>query len=68
MPLIIAAPDHWHTPATLMALDAGKHVYVEKPCGHNPREGEMLVEAQKKYNKVIQMGNQQRSADQSIEG
>ena len=65
--LIIAAPDHWHTPATLMALDAGKHVYVEKPCGHNPREGEMLVEAQKKYDKVIQMGNQQRSADKSIE-
>ena len=65
--LIVAAPDHWHTPATLMALDAGKHVYVEKPCGHNPREGEMLLEAQKKYGKLIQMGNQQRSADQSIE-
>lgn len=65
--LIVAAPDHWHTPATLIALDAGKHVYVEKPCGHNPREGEMLLEAQKKYGKVIQMGNQQRSADKSIE-
>ena len=65
--LIVSAPDHWHTPATLMALDAGKHVYVEKPCGHNPREGEMLLEAQKKYGKVIQMGNQQRSADKSIE-
>jgi predicted dehydrogenase len=65
--LVIAAPDHWHTPATLMALDAGKHVYVEKPCGHNPREGELLVEAQKRYDKVIQMGNQQRSAPESIE-
>ena len=65
--LVVAAPDHWHTPATLIALDAGKHVYVEKPCGHNPREGEMLLEAQKKYGKVIQMGNQQRSADKSIE-
>ena len=65
--LIIAAPDHWHTPATLLALDAGKHVYVEKPCGHNPREGEMLLEAQKKYGKVIQMGNQQRSAPESIQ-
>lgn len=60
--LYIAAPDHWHAPATLMALKAGKHVYVEKPCGHNPREGELLVEAQKKYGKVVQMGNQQRSS------
>ena len=59
--LVIAAPDHWHAPATLMALQAGKHVYVEKPCGHNAAEGEMLVEAQKKYGLVVQMGNQQRS-------
>lgn len=59
--LVIAAPDHWHAPATLMALQAGKHVYVEKPCGHNAKEGEMIVEAQKKYDKIVQMGNQQRS-------
>ncbi len=59
--LVIAAPDHWHAPATLMALQAGKHVYVEKPCGHNAQEGEMLVQAQKKYGKIVQMGNQQRS-------
>ncbi len=65
--LAIAAPDHWHTPASIMALDAGKHVYVEKPCGHNPREGEMLIEAQKHYGKVVQMGNQQRSAKRSIQ-
>ena len=65
--LVIAAPDHWHTPATLMALDAGKHVYVEKPCSHNPREGEMLVEASKKHpDLVVQMGNQQRSSARSI--
>lgn len=63
----IAAPDHWHTPMTLMAVANGKHVYVEKPCSHNPREGELLVEAQKKYDSVIQMGNQQRSAPTSIE-
>jgi len=43
-----------------MALKAGKHVYVEKPCGYNPREGELLIKAQKKYNRVVQMGNQQR--------
>lgn len=65
--LIIAAPDHWHTPASIMAMDAGKHVYVEKPCGHNPREGEILVDAQKKHGKVVQMGNQQRSALESIQ-
>ena len=65
--LLIAAPDHWHTPMSLMALKADKHVYVEKPCGHNPYEGELLVEAQKRYGKVVQMGNQQRSAPTSIE-
>ena len=43
--IAIAAPDHWHAPATLMALKAGKHVYVEKPCSHNPAEGEILVAA-----------------------
>lgn len=65
--LVIAAPDHWHAPATLLALQAGKHVYVEKPCGHNAREGELLAEAQHKYGLVVQMGNQQRSAPRSIE-
>jgi predicted dehydrogenase len=59
--LIIAAPDHWHAPAAIMALQAGKHVYVEKPCSHNPQEGEWLVAAQKKYNKLAQMGSQRRS-------
>ena len=62
-----ATPDHWHTPGSIMAVQAGKHVYVEKPCSHNPKEGELLVEAQKKYGKVIQMGNQQRSAVESID-
>ena len=47
--IVIAAPDHWHTPAAIMALQAGKHVYLEKPCSHNPREGELLVEAEAKY-------------------
>jgi len=65
--LVIAAPDHWHAPAALMALQAGKHVYVEKPCGHNPREGEMLIAAQKKYGLKVQMGNQQRSDLRSIQ-
>lgn len=65
--LVIAAPDHWHTPASIMALKAGKHVYVEKPCGHNPGEGEVLIAAQRKYKKIVQMGNQQRSALKSIQ-
>jgi len=65
--LVVAAPDHWHAPASIMALEAGKHVYVEKPCSHNPREGELLVKAQQKYGKLVQMGNQQRSSYESIE-
>ena len=59
--LCIAAPDHWHTPAALLALKAGKHVYVEKPGSHNPAEAELLSQAAIKYGKVVQMGNQRRS-------
>src|SRR2546423_12104934 len=65
--LVIAAPDHWHAPAALLAMQAGKHVHVEKRCGHSPREGELLVEAQRKHQRVVQMGTQQRSAPRSIE-
>ena len=63
----IASPDHWHTPMAIAGLQAGKHVYVEKPCSHNPAEGALLVEAQKKYGKLVQMGTQQRSSPHSIE-
>jgi predicted dehydrogenase len=63
----IASPDHWHTPMAIAGLQAGKHVYVEKPCSHNPAEGALLVEAQKKYGKVVQMGTQQRSSPHTIE-
>lgn len=66
--LIIAAPDHWHAPATILASQAGKHVYLEKPCSHNPNEGELLIAAQKKYGNIIQMGNQRRSWPNVIEG
>lgn len=59
--IAIAAPDHWHAPAAILASQAGKHVYLEKPCSHNPAEGEMLVEAVKRYKNVMQMGNQRRS-------
>lgn len=57
-----ATPDHWHAPLTIMGCQAGKHVYVEKPLSHNPHEGEMAVAAARKYNRVVQMGAQRRSA------
>ena len=59
--LAIAAPDHWHAPAAILGLQAGKHIYVEKPCSHNPREGELLVEASQKYKLHVQMGSQRRT-------
>ncbi|MEM9931298.1 MAG: Gfo/Idh/MocA family oxidoreductase, partial [Bacteroidota bacterium] len=58
----IASPDHWHAPMAIMALEAGKHVYLEKPCSHNPQEGEWLVAKQKQTGKMVQMGNQTRSS------
>lgn len=64
--IFIATPDHWHTPGAIMSMQAGKHVYLEKPCSHNMYESEILIKALKKYGKVIQMGNQQRSAPLSI--
>lgn len=60
--ITIATPDHWHTPMAIEGLRAGKHVYVEKPCSHNPAEGALLVQAQRKYGKKVQMGTQRRSS------
>jgi predicted dehydrogenase len=57
----IATPDHWHTPMAILALAAGKHVYVEKPCSQNPHEGELLVQAVARSQRVLQMGAQRRS-------
>ncbi len=65
--ITIAAPDHWHTPMAIMGLQAGKNVYVEKPCSQNLHEAELLRMAEKKYGKVITMGNQQRSSPHTIE-
>ncbi len=59
--LVIAAPDHWHAPAAIAACAAGKHVYVEKPCSHNAQEAVWLVEAARKYDRVVQHGTQRRS-------
>ena len=59
--LVVATCNHWHAPAAILGCAAGKHVYVEKPCSHNPREGELLVEASHKHDRRVQMGNQRRS-------
>ncbi len=59
--MVIATPDHWHAPAAILACKAGKHVYLEKPCSHNPNEGEILVAASRKYHRKVQMGSQRRS-------
>ncbi|MEO6684593.1 MAG: Gfo/Idh/MocA family oxidoreductase, partial [Dyadobacter sp.] len=66
--IYIATPDHWHAPLTIMGCQAGKHVYVEKPLSHNPREGELAVEAARKYKRVVQMGAQRRSAPVLTQG
>ncbi|WP_395342927.1 Gfo/Idh/MocA family oxidoreductase [Ningiella sp. W23] len=65
--VLIATPEHWHAPMALLALQAGKHCYLEKPCSHNPAEGDILIAAQEKYKALIQVGTQQRSALSTIE-
>ncbi len=60
--LVCATPNHWHAPATILACSAGKHVYVEKPCCHNPREGELMIEAARKNKRAVQVGTQRRSS------
>jgi len=59
--VIIATPDHWHAPLSLMALQAGKHVYVEKPCSHNVHESAALVRAAETTGLCVQHGTQSRS-------
>ena len=66
--VVIATPDHWHAPAAIMACEAGKHVYVEKPCSHNLREGRLLVEAARRNQRVVQHGTQSRSAQLIADG
>lgn len=59
--VIIATPDHWHAPAAILACEAGKHVYVEKPASHNFRESQLLMAAADRAGVVVQHGTQQRS-------
>src|SRR5262249_9392893 len=65
--VLVATPDHWHSPAAILACQAGKHVYVEKPCSHNIREGRLLVEAARANNCRVQHGTQCRSTGMMIE-
>jgi predicted dehydrogenase len=65
--ITIATCNHWHAIMGILACQAGKHVYVEKPCSHNPREGELLIAAARKHKRHVQMGNQRRSYGHYIE-
>ena len=58
----IATPNHWHTLLTIWACQAGKDVYVEKPCSHNVFESQQIVAAARKYNRMVQQGSQSRSS------
>jgi hypothetical protein len=62
-----ATPNHWHALGTIWACQAGKDVYVEKPGSHNIFEGRKLVEAARKYNRMVQHGTQNRSSPNSAE-
>ena len=59
--VVIATPNHWHALATIWALQAGKHVYVEKPSSHTVWEGRKMVEAAARYNRLVQVGTMNRS-------
>jgi predicted dehydrogenase len=58
--VVIARPDHWHAPATVLACQAGKDVYVEKPHSHSIWESRKMIEAARKYGCVVQVGTQTR--------
>ena len=60
--IVCATPDHWHSLATVMACQSGKDIYVEKPASHNIWEGRKMVEAARKYHRVVQVGMQNRSS------
>ncbi|HWQ54710.1 MAG TPA: Gfo/Idh/MocA family oxidoreductase [Bryobacteraceae bacterium] len=64
----IATPDHWHALATIWACQAGKDVYVEKPVCHNLREGRKMVDAARKYNRIVQAGLNRRSELRNLAG
>ena len=64
--VVVSTPDHWHAPATILACQAGKDVYVEKPHAHNIWESTKMVEAAKKYKRIVQVGTQNRSGPYNL--
>ena len=66
--VFIATPEHWHALATIRACQAGKDVYVEKTVSHDIFEGQQMISAAMKYNRVVQSGMQNRSADYAVAG
>ena len=64
--IIVATPDHWHALATIWGCQAGKDVYVEKPISHSPWEGRKMVEAARRFDRIVQVGTQNRSAHYNI--
>jgi predicted dehydrogenase len=66
--VLIGTPDHWHVPMTIAACEAKKDVYVEKPLTHDLAEGTAVIEAQRKHERVVQVGTQQRSMPQFQKG
>ncbi|MHC4061504.1 MAG: Gfo/Idh/MocA family protein [Planctomycetota bacterium] len=66
--VVIATPDHWHAPATILACQAGKDVYVEKPHSHTIWGTRRMIEAARKYKRIVQVGTQSRSAPYTIAG
>ncbi len=66
--VVVATPDHWHAPTAILAADAGKDVYVEKPASHNIREGRLMIDAARRNSRIMQVGTQSRSRPSSIAG
>jgi predicted dehydrogenase len=66
--VVIGTPDHWHTPLTIAACEAGKDVYVEKPLTHEISEGEAVIADEQRHRRIVQVGTQQRSMPQYLEG
>jgi predicted dehydrogenase len=60
--VLVATPDHWHATVTVLACQASKDVYAEKPLAHNVREGRAMVNAARRYNRIVQAGTQHRSS------
>ena len=65
--IVVATPIHWHAPATILACEAGKDVYVEKPVSHNVREGRLMIQAARAHDRIVQVGTQARSRRNTIQ-